>query len=81
MNTAMDISSIARVPSNRAMTSVSRFLRSTSRRPARNTMDRLSSQRSQFDRPLASALMLTWPTTNGSAVNSISHSSMRSVER
>ncbi len=44
-------------------------------------MDRLSSQRSQFDRPLASALMLTWPTTNGSTVNSISHSSMRSVER
>jgi hypothetical protein len=81
INTPMDITSIASVPSNKAITRASRFFCSTSSLAARNSTDRFSSQRNQFATPLASAVMLTWPTINGTTVKIISHINMRSVGR
>ncbi len=76
-NTAMDSTSIARVPSNRAITRDSRRLWSTSNLAAINTPDRFSNQRSQLARPLLlSAWVMTCPTMKGNTLNSINHSSI-----
>ena len=80
-NTAIDSTSMARLPSSRAITRDSRCLWSTSNLAQRNTPDKFSNQRSQLATPLLSAWMVTWPTIKGNTLNSISHNSIWSVGR
>ena len=77
----IDSNSIARLPSNKATTTLSRSASVRSSSGTINNIDRFISQRTQFTGPLPSAWMISMPQINGMVLNSISHISARSVGR